>query len=95
MEHAIKSLPHADKAAYLEAKAKIPDLVAKESNPSWYLRQEKYDISGAAKGLCAYWRKRKSVFGTRAFLAMNMTGEGAHGEVALPRGRDAGVGRGP
>jgi hypothetical protein len=83
MEEAIMLLPDADKEALLEAKEKVPDLVAKESNPSWYLQHEKYDVFAASYRLAAYWKKRKSIFGKRAFLPMNMTGEGALSREAV------------
>lgn len=77
LEDAISIIPEDKKAAYLEAKARCSHLVQTESNSSYFLRREAYDVWAAAKRLVAYWDERKKIFGERAFRLMILTGEGA------------------
>jgi hypothetical protein len=77
LDEAIDLMPEEDTQAYCEALATVPDIVEHESRPSWYLQHEKYNSWAAANRLALYWTKRKRIFGDRAFLPMNLTGEGA------------------
>lgn len=76
LDSAIALLPEADKAALLEARALVPDLYEKESPPLRFLRHESFNLWAAARRLAMYWKTRKELFGDRAFLPMNQTGEG-------------------
>jgi hypothetical protein len=59
------------------AVAFAPDLVKKESPISTFLRYTGGDDRAFANELLeSYWMTRESVFGDRAYLAMNQTGEG-------------------
>jgi hypothetical protein len=80
LEVEIMHLDPADKAAYLEAKEKAPDLIEKESNPVLYLQFDQVDARKAAKRLAHYWKLRKEIFQERAFLPLNQTGKGALSE---------------
>ena len=77
VEDAINMMADEEKADYLEAKSKVPHLVMKESNPLWFVRCEKWNTWAAARRVAFYWRKRKEIFGERAHLPMNQSGEGA------------------
>jgi len=74
---AVDRLSCDDKAAYLDARERVPDLVEKESDPNVFLDCESFNVDKAAQRLVAYWSKRKQIFGARAFLPMTQTGEGA------------------
>jgi hypothetical protein len=76
-------MPVATKAAYLEALVQCPHLVESESNPETFLRFENFNYWSAAGRLVTYWRKRKEYFGDRAFLPMDLSGEGAMNEEDL------------
>lgn len=77
-DEAIESMCLTDKVAYIKAKKTAPDLVLKESNPSWFLRYEKNNPWAAAKRLALYWQERVKIFGpNRAYLPLDTTGEGA------------------
>jgi cell division protein FtsB len=68
-------MPDTDKAAYLEALAKDPELVLRESDPTRFLECEHNDPWKAAKRLACYWKYRKEIFGAeRAFLPLHQTG---------------------
>lgn len=70
VEGAVSLLPDDTKAAYLEACAKAPVVVAEESPPAQFLRHGEADGCTAALRLCSYWQRRKNLFGVRAFLQM-------------------------
>jgi hypothetical protein len=74
---ALALLPTYDKAAFVEASSMAPDLVKQESNPSLFLQCENRDPWAAAKRIATYWSKRKSIFGDRAFLPLDLSGRGA------------------
>jgi len=64
--------------AYAEAKKRAPGVVARETNPIAYLRRYDMDADAAAEGILAHWEHRRRLFGAeRAFLPMNITGDGA------------------
>jgi hypothetical protein len=75
MQEALELIP--EKEAYLEAQRRVPFLVATESPPLRFLRHEDFDPSAAAKRLVYYWQQRKEIFGKRAFLPIDLTGNGA------------------
>jgi hypothetical protein len=77
MEAAINLLPDKEKSVLLEARREIPDIVEHETPCIRFLRVERYNAWAAAKRMALYWKERKNVFGERAFLPLNQTGEGA------------------
>lgn len=76
LEEALSLLPFEDKAELLQARDEIPELAEKEAPPIRFLRFENYNTWAAARRLAAYWKKRKELFGARAFFPMNLSGEG-------------------
>lgn len=76
-DDAMASIPHEDKGAYLEALSRVPHLVELESNPDQYLDFLGYDPWKAALRVVEYWKTRVDLFGERAFLPMEISGEGA------------------
>ena len=62
---------------YEQAIARCPDLVERESNPLAFLRACQGDTQAAAQKLLLYWQRRVSLFGERAFLPMEATGNAA------------------
>eukprot|EP00527_Entomoneis_sp_CCMP2396_P005282 CAMPEP_0198154754 /NCGR_PEP_ID=MMETSP1443-20131203/68773_1 /TAXON_ID=186043 /ORGANISM="Entomoneis sp., Strain CCMP2396" /LENGTH=676 /DNA_ID=CAMNT_0043821459 /DNA_START=100 /DNA_END=2131 /DNA_ORIENTATION=- len=77
LEEAIMLLPEEERVDYCRAKAEVPLIVQRESNPVWFLKFEKFNTWNAAKRLACYWQERCNRFKERAFLPMNQTGEGA------------------
>jgi len=78
VRRAIEDLKDSQKAAYLEALEKSPDLVAAESRVDRFLRREKSNVIAAANLQARYWKDRKAFFGERAFLPLDdLTGNGA------------------
>lgn len=76
LEDAIALLPDEDRAALLEARIVAPALFEEESPPIRFLRVEKWNAWAAAARLAKYWRTRTELFGKRAFLPMDQSGEG-------------------
>jgi hypothetical protein len=76
LEDALEFISPAGKAALLEARQRMPSTVNKEADPIRFLRFENFNTWAAAQRLAVYWSTRKSLFGERAFLPMNQTGEG-------------------
>lgn len=76
LENAIELISEEKKSAFLEAKNQYPDIFEAESIPHCFLRCENYNPWAAACRIVTYWEKRKQVFGERAFLPMNLSGEG-------------------
>lgn len=77
MEQALRLLPAEDRAAYDQAMAANAALVARESPADRFLRFCDHDPWRAASKLVYYWECRLEVFGERAFLPLDETGEGA------------------
>lgn len=77
VNNAMSELSKEEKAAYLEALEKVPNLVLSESNPIQFLEHEKGNSLSAAKRLAANWRQRRAMFGERALLPLTITGNGA------------------
>jgi hypothetical protein len=76
LEAALELISDESKASLMEARQRMPDTVNKEADPIMFLRFENYNTWAAARRLVTYWRTRKELFGDRAFLPMNQTGEG-------------------
>lgn len=72
-----------EKADYLLALQVAPDLVLTESDPMRFIRFTSLDYTVAAKMLVNYWKRRREIFGDRAFLPMILTGGGAVSEHAI------------
>lgn len=69
--------PHL-KAAYNEAQRRCPGLIQSESDPIRFLLYSNLESTTAAMHLVTYWRKRLEVFGVRAFLPLDLSGNGAY-----------------
>jgi hypothetical protein len=67
---ALHLIPRLEKTAYLEAQAHYSD-------PMRFVRCEDGKAEAAASRFAKYWEKRKELFGSRAFLPMNQSGEGS------------------
>ena len=81
MDETIRSIPLAEKAAYLEALQRAPAVVQRESDQLQFLRRCNYDLWAACKRLCAYWSERLKAFGTDRFCRpLTLTGDGALNE---------------
>lgn len=97
--HELDKIPDFEKSAYIEACQTIPMILYRESNPEIFLRFRCENVAAAALLFAQHWQVRKNVFGERAFLPMNSTGEGTlsptdlllyrtHYLVALPNNQD-------
>ena len=62
--------------AFAEAQKTAKDVLPLESYPRRYLSLEHQNGSRAVHRLIKYWKERKRIFGTRAFLPLDQTGEG-------------------
>lgn len=74
---ALSVIADGEKADLLEALRVAPHLVATESDPFRFLSFKNYDTWAAAQALVTYWKRRREIFGARAFLPMTITGDGA------------------
>jgi len=76
LEEAISGIPEAEKCAFVEARKVAPEVVDKETPFKKFLESANFDVWLAAAKVTKYWNLRKEVYGDRAFLPMNQTGEG-------------------
>ena len=83
MREALRLIPNAEKAEYLQAVQRAPHLVQRESNPLAYLRFVQFDSWAAAKRLAFYWKNRVALFPQRAFLPLTLLPGGALNEEDL------------
>ncbi|KAL7570457.1 hypothetical protein ACA910_004243 [Epithemia clementina (nom. ined.)] len=77
LNDALQLVPKAQREVYDEALIKCPYLVEDECKPELFLKACAFDPWAAAERICAYWQWRKELFGDRAFLPMDLTGNGA------------------
>ena len=70
-------LEASENAAFFEVLKTAPDLIMKESSPRRFLVLERNRRTRAVQRLARYWTERKKLFGNRAFLPLDQTGEGA------------------
>lgn len=77
LEVAMSLIPEHDKLDFLKVLAVAPDLIFKESSPSKFLRFTNFNPSAAALALARYWKGRREIFGTEAFLPLSLAGGGA------------------
>jgi hypothetical protein len=80
LQEVIEFIAPERKASYQRALRECSDLVETESNPLKFLQFEQYNSWSAAERLVTYWNKRQEWFGDRAFLPMNLSGQGALSE---------------
>jgi hypothetical protein len=75
----VDELSDDEKAAYLQATNKCPQLIRSETNPDRYLKHAKGNSSKAAKLLVSNWKTRLALFGEeRAFRPLDdLSGNGA------------------
>ena len=72
-QHLLDMPPH-EKASYIEACLKCPQLLTPEDKAA-FLEYDDFDAHKAAKRMCEYWRVRVATFGPeRAFLPMTLAG---------------------
>ena len=77
IEEYMAKLDPRETAAFVEAQKVAPELIMKESNPRRFLSLEQNRRMRAVRRLARYWAERKLIFGKRAFLPLDQTGEGA------------------
>jgi hypothetical protein len=77
LQKALDLIDDKDKAAYLEARARVPHLIELESDPYRYLQYNNMDPLLSAKDLVTYWEKRKEIFGEKAFNPIQLKGRSA------------------
>jgi hypothetical protein len=70
-------IPDYEKGDYVKALEIVPELVLTESDPMRFLRYTKFNVAAAAQSLVLYWKRRREVFGDRAFLPLTLTGDSA------------------
>ena len=74
LEQEILNMPPHEKASYIEACLKCPQLLTPEDKAA-FLEYDDFDARKAAKRMCEYWRVRVATFGPeRAFLPMTLAG---------------------
>jgi hypothetical protein len=74
----MEGLADEEKAAYVIATAKCPQLIGSETDPSRYLYHSNGNALEAAQLLAKNWKLRIEVFGEeRAFLPLDLSGNGA------------------
>lgn len=74
---AMETMSVEEKADYVEAVTKAPDITERECDPVAFLRAQNRNAAKAASQMATYWKVRKKVFGSSAFTALNQTGKGA------------------
>jgi hypothetical protein len=75
LQEALDAIREDEKAEYMEALERAPDLVTRESPAELFLRVEALDAWAAARRLVYYWKLRREFFGPElAFLPMTMEG---------------------
>ncbi|GKY94349.1 hypothetical protein MPSEU_000400800 [Mayamaea pseudoterrestris] len=77
LRRTIDSVPTNTKSAYTSAIQQAPEVVDKESNVVPFLRHARFDVKAATSLLLKYWQSRTDIFGSRASLPLQQTGEGA------------------
>ena len=80
LEATLRLIPDEDQINFTRALDNVPHLVMTESPPLLFLRFFGSDSWRAARRLIAYWNSRVNLFGDRAFLPMDLTGDGAMDE---------------
>lgn len=83
LDYMIRRFSQADRAAYMDACARAPNLVVEESPPHWFVAHADGDVRAAARRLALYWAIRQHLFAERYLLPMAQTGEGALGRKDL------------
>jgi hypothetical protein len=78
LRNAIDRIDPSLRVHYEEAQLKAPTVVESESSLVAFLHSESMDFTNAATKLATYWKYRKEVFGSRAFLPLlDLSGNGA------------------
>lgn len=78
LRNAIARIDPSLRVHYEEAQQKAPMIVESESSLDAFLHSESMDYTSAAMKLVTYWKYRKEVFGSRAFLSLlDLSGKGA------------------
>lgn len=74
---ALKDIPDEEKTGYYNTLRNAPDLIACESNPLIFLKFHSDNVEAAAQRFALFWQERYRIFGERAYLPMDSTGNGA------------------
>jgi hypothetical protein len=74
---ALSMIADYEKEDYVKALEVAPELVSTESDPMRFLRYTNFNVAAAAQSLVLYWKRRRELFGDRAFLPLILTGDGA------------------
>jgi hypothetical protein len=77
LDAAIEVIADYDKEDYVKALEVALQLVLTESDPMRFLRFTNFNAAAAAQSIVLYWKRRREVFGDRAFLPLTLTGDGA------------------
>lgn len=77
LQAALDQIPVSEKTDLLRALHVAPQLVTMESDPFRFLRHQNLHVTSAARKLVEYWKRRREIFGDRAFLPMTASGDGA------------------
>ena len=77
LDKAVNLLPEEVSRAYQSARQQVPRLVSIETPAAAFLVASNGDIHAAARSIAQHWKKRKELFGKRAFLPMTATGKGS------------------
>jgi hypothetical protein len=77
IEEAVAMMEDYEKEDYLEAIEVAPRLVLLESDPTRFFKFTNGNAAAAARKLVLYWKRRREVFGDRAFFPLTLTGNGA------------------
>ena len=74
---AMELVEQTEKADYLTALRIVPKLVLLESDPLKYLQCADFNPWAASRSLATYWKRRREIFGGKAFLPMALIGKSA------------------
>ena len=77
LQDAIEAIPNHEKLDYIEALERSPHLVETESDPMRFLNNANFNVTIAARAIVVYWKRRREIFGSKAFLPLVITGDGA------------------
>jgi hypothetical protein len=77
LDESLATIEDYEKEDYLKALEDAPRLVVTESDPTRFLWYTNFNAAAAARKLVLYWKRRREVFGDRAFLPLTLTGNGA------------------